>query len=162
MDNSIITLVTDDSDEYDVDIHVARRCGALARALRDEKAGTHTHRTHMRASTHMHTCRRILTHSVIIEIEEEGCIFVSDVSMWSLQLVLDFCEYDWPGDERERPGHDEHFETIKDLLQADPLDPNMLCELASASYQLDCKPLVEITCKAIAGTIKGRSAEEIR
>jgi hypothetical protein len=31
-----------------------------------------------------------------------------------------------------------------------------------ASYYLDARPLVDITCRAIADTIKGKSPEEIR
>lgn len=41
-------------------------------------------------------------------------------------------------------------------------NPAVLCELASASYYLDVKPLVDLTCRAIADTIKGKSPEEIR
>jgi hypothetical protein len=39
---------------------------------------------------------------------------------------------------------------------------NTLCELASASFYLDIKPLVELCCKAIANCIKGKSPEQIR
>ena len=41
-------------------------------------------------------------------------------------------------------------------------DPSVLCELASASYYLEVKPLVDLTCRAIADIIKGKSPEEIR
>lgn len=40
--------------------------------------------------------------------------------------------------------------------------PAILCELASAAYYLEVKPLVDLTCRAIADTIKGKTPEEIR
>lgn len=42
------------------------------------------------------------------------------------------------------------------------LDPRQLCELASAAYYLDVKDLIELTCRAIAAIISGKSAEQIR
>eukprot|EP00301_Raphidiophrys_heterophryoidea_P006275 c12548_g1_i1.p1 GENE.c12548_g1_i1~~c12548_g1_i1.p1 ORF type:complete len:409 (-),score=66.63 c12548_g1_i1:1036-2262(-) len=42
------------------------------------------------------------------------------------------------------------------------LDPKVLCEVASAAYHLDIKPLVNLTCRAIAMLISGKSTEEIR
>jgi len=42
------------------------------------------------------------------------------------------------------------------------LDPGTLCELASAAYHLEIKPLVDLTCQAIAQLLKGKSPAEIR
>lgn len=68
---------------------------------------------------------------------------------------------------RERRNYDQEFVNC---------DPGTLCELASvcstrnfdanvfqqASYYLEIKPLVDITCQAIAKIIKGKSPEEVR
>lgn len=42
------------------------------------------------------------------------------------------------------------------------LEPGALCELASAAYHLEIKPLVDLTCQAIAQLLKGKSPAEIR
>jgi len=42
------------------------------------------------------------------------------------------------------------------------LEPSSLCELASAAYHLEVKPLVDLTCQAIAHLLKGKSPAEIR
>eukprot|EP00808_Paulinella_micropora_P025766 g11676.t1 len=84
-------------------------------------------------------------------------VFFNNVSGSSLAKVLDFCRYEWPDDPVE-PSSD--YVTFKEYLEG--ANPAMLCELASASYYLDVKPLVDLTCRAIADTIKGKSPEEIR
>ena len=42
------------------------------------------------------------------------------------------------------------------------LDTRRLCELTSAAAALDMKPLVDLTSRALARMIEGKSAEEIR
>lgn len=42
------------------------------------------------------------------------------------------------------------------------VDPRRLCELASAAYYLDIRDLVDLTCRAIAAIISGKTAEQIR
>ncbi|CAM8901916.1 unnamed protein product [Rhodiola kirilowii] len=72
-----------------------------------------------------------------------------------LSLVLDYCRFHQaPGrSNKERKTHDEKF--IK-------MDTNDLCELASAADSLQLKPLVDLTTRAIARVMEGRSPEEIR
>uniref|UniRef100_A0A7N0T2Q9 SKP1-like protein 21 n=1 Tax=Kalanchoe fedtschenkoi TaxID=63787 RepID=A0A7N0T2Q9_KALFE len=72
-----------------------------------------------------------------------------------LSLIFDYCRFHQaPGrSNKERKTHDEMF--IK-------MDTNTLCELASAADSLQLKPLVDLTCRALARVIEGRSPEEIR
>ena len=42
------------------------------------------------------------------------------------------------------------------------LDTRRLCELTSAADALDMKPLVDLTSRALARMIEGKSADEIR
>jgi len=42
------------------------------------------------------------------------------------------------------------------------VEPSILCELASAAYHLEIKPMVDLTCYAIAQLLKGNTPEEIR
>ncbi|KNC79133.1 hypothetical protein SARC_08460 [Sphaeroforma arctica JP610] len=46
--------------------------------------------------------------------------------------------------------------------EAMSLEQGLLCELASAAYYLDIKPLVNLTSRIIASKISGKSTEELR
>ncbi|KAL0053416.1 hypothetical protein WJX82_005424 [Trebouxia sp. C0006] len=72
-----------------------------------------------------------------------------------LNLLLDYCRFHRaPGrSDKERKLFDEKF--IR-------LDTRRLCELTSAADALDMKPLVDLTSRALARMIEGKSAEEIR
>ncbi|KAA6421612.1 MAG: SKP1 21-like [Trebouxia sp. A1-2] len=72
-----------------------------------------------------------------------------------LSLLLDYCRFHRaPGrSDKERKLFDEKF--IR-------LDTRRLCELTSAADALDMKPLVDLTSRALARMIEGKSAEEIR
>nr|GMD02260.1 SKP1-like protein 21 isoform X1 [Ipomoea batatas] len=72
-----------------------------------------------------------------------------------LGLILDYCRFhQLPGrSNKERKTYDEKF--IR-------LDTNKLCELASAADSLQLRPLVDLTCRALARMIEGKSPEEIR
>ncbi|KAM7261175.1 hypothetical protein ACFE04_026650 [Oxalis oulophora] len=72
-----------------------------------------------------------------------------------LSLVLDYCRFHQiPGhSNKERKCFDEKFVRI---------DTKRLCELASAADSLQLKPLVDLTSRALARIIEGRTPEEIR
>ncbi|XP_019430054.1 PREDICTED: SKP1-like protein 21 isoform X1 [Lupinus angustifolius] len=72
-----------------------------------------------------------------------------------LSLVLDYCRFHQvPGrSNKERKSYDEKF--IR-------MDTNRLCELTSAADSLKLKPLVDLTSRALARIIEGKSPEEIR
>ncbi|XP_021767088.1 SKP1-like protein 21 isoform X1 [Chenopodium quinoa] len=74
-------------------------------------------------------------------------------AMWS--LILDYCRFHQvPGhSNKERKSFDEKF--IR-------MDTKRLCELASAADSLQLKPLVELTSRALARMIEGKTPEEIR
>ncbi|KAI0489307.1 hypothetical protein KFK09_029149 [Dendrobium nobile] len=72
-----------------------------------------------------------------------------------LSLILDYCRFHQaPGrSNKERKSFDEKF--IK-------TDTKQLCELASAADSLQLRPLVDLTSRALARIIEGRTPEEIR
>ncbi|GKV31171.1 hypothetical protein SLEP1_g39894 [Rubroshorea leprosula] len=72
-----------------------------------------------------------------------------------LGLILDYCRFHQvPGrSNKERKTYDERF--IR-------MDTQRLCELTSAAYSLKFKPLVDLTCRALARIIEGKTSEEIR
>ncbi|KAJ6810394.1 SKP1-like protein 21 isoform X2 [Iris pallida] len=77
------------------------------------------------------------------------------VNLSTLSLVLDYCRFHQiPGrSNKERKSFDEKF--VK-------TDTKGLCELASASDSLQIKPLVDLTSRALARMIEGKTPEEIR
>ncbi|XP_064976733.1 SKP1-like protein 21 isoform X2 [Musa acuminata AAA Group] len=72
-----------------------------------------------------------------------------------LNFIFDYCRFHQvPGrSNRERKSFDEKF--IR-------MDTKRLCELTSAADSLQLKPLVDLTSRALARMIEGKSPEEIR
>ncbi|XAR63050.1 hypothetical protein NMG60_11022852 [Bertholletia excelsa] len=72
-----------------------------------------------------------------------------------LSLILDYCRFHQvPGrSNKERKTFDEKF--IR-------MDTKRLCELTSAADSLQLKPLVDLTSRALARMIEGKTPEEIR
>lgn len=72
-----------------------------------------------------------------------------------LGLILDYCRFhQLPGrSNKERKTFDEKF--IR-------MDTKRLCELTSAADSLQLKPLVDLTSRALARIIEGKTPEEIR
>ncbi|ERM94997.1 SKP1-like protein 21 [Amborella trichopoda] len=72
-----------------------------------------------------------------------------------LSLILDYCRFHQvPGrSNKERKSFDERFIRI---------DTKRLCELTSAADSLQLKPLVDLTSRALARMIEGKTPEEIR
>ncbi|KAI4328798.1 hypothetical protein L6164_021126 [Bauhinia variegata] len=77
------------------------------------------------------------------------------VSPAMLSLILDYCRFhQTPGrSNKERKSFDEKF--IR-------MDTKRLCELTSAADSLQLKPLVDLTSRALARIIEGKTPEEIR
>ena len=77
------------------------------------------------------------------------------VSPGALKLVLEYCRFHRvPGrSDKERKVFDEKFVR---------LDTRRLCELASAANSLDMKPLGDLTSRALARMIEGKTPEQIR
>ncbi|XP_047156371.1 SKP1-like protein 21 isoform X2 [Vigna umbellata] len=77
------------------------------------------------------------------------------VSPATLSLILDYCRFHQvPGrSNKERKSYDEKFVRM---------DTKRLCELTSAADSLQLKPLVDLTSRALARIIEGKSPEEIR
>ncbi|KAG8652926.1 SKP1-like protein 21 isoform X2 [Manihot esculenta] len=73
----------------------------------------------------------------------------------TLGLILDYCRFHQvPGhSNKERKTFDEKFIRI---------DTKKLCELTSAADSLQLKPLVDLTSRALARIIEGKTPEEIR
>lgn len=79
----------------------------------------------------------------------------SRVSPAMLSLILDYCRFHQVSgrSNKERKSFDEKF--IR-------MDTKRLCELTSAADSLQLKPLVDLTSRALARMIEGKTPEEIR
>ncbi|XP_031114085.1 SKP1-like protein 21 isoform X2 [Ipomoea triloba] len=77
------------------------------------------------------------------------------VNLAMLSMILDYCHFHQvPGrSNKERKSFDEKF--IR-------MDIKRLCELTSAADSLELKPLVDLTSRALARMIEGKTPEEIR
>lgn len=77
------------------------------------------------------------------------------VSPGALKLILEYCRFHRvPGrSDKERKVFDERFVR---------LDTRRLCELTSAADSLDMKPLGDLTSRALARMIEGKTPEQIR
>eukprot|EP00267_Zea_mays_P054010 XP_020407214.1 uncharacterized protein LOC100304273 isoform X5 [Zea mays] len=77
------------------------------------------------------------------------------VSPASLSLILNYCRFHQvPGrSNKERKSFDEKFVRI---------DTEKLCKLASAALGLQLRPLVDLTCGALARIIGGKTPDEVR
>eukprot|EP00299_Pterocystis_sp_00344_P017728 c8881_g1_i2.p1 GENE.c8881_g1_i2~~c8881_g1_i2.p1 ORF type:complete len:410 (+),score=91.95 c8881_g1_i2:39-1268(+) len=93
-------------------------------------------------------------------------IVLPNISGIVLKRVLCFCIFHCRLRQYQdtRPIPDEQVQEISaswDSAFVD-LEPKVLCEVASAAYYLDVKPLVNLTCRAIATLISDKSTDEIR
>jgi hypothetical protein len=73
----------------------------------------------------------------------------------SLSLILDYCRFHQVQgrSNKERKSFDEKFVRI---------DTEKLCKLASAALGLQLRPLVDLTCGALARIIGGKTPDEVR
>jgi S-phase kinase-associated protein 1 len=88
-----------------------------------------------------------------------GVIQLDNITARALSKVMEYCHM-------HTAPHIVTMEKGMDLKTWDErfvkLDPGTLCELASAAYHLQIKPLVDLTCQAIAQLLKGKTPAEIR
>ncbi|KAG6748112.1 hypothetical protein POTOM_048013 [Populus tomentosa] len=77
------------------------------------------------------------------------------VSPAMLSLIIDYCRFHQVAgrSNKERKSFDEKFVRM---------DTKRLCELTSAADSLQLKPLVDLTSRALARIIEGKTPEEIR
>ena len=89
---------------------------------------------------------------------------IPNVSGATMEKVVKYCEYHHTSptdssDERmtiDRPMCDFDKEFLSHITHSE------LFDLILAANYLDIKPLLDVTCKTVAGMIRGKSAEEIR
>jgi S-phase kinase-associated protein 1 len=85
-------------------------------------------------------------------LDESGSsgIVLENVNSRSLTKVLEYCTVHCT----PPPGTTEADLKVWDSKFV-KVEPSILCELASAAYHLEIKPIVDLTCYAIAQLLKG-------
>ena len=94
-------------------------------------------------------------------VEDTGmdiCVPVPMVESQTLIKVIEFLKYHHKAEEETIP-EDESRRWDMDFVK---MDDAMLFSMILAANYLDIKPLLDLTCKAVADEIKGKTPEEIR
>ena len=94
-------------------------------------------------------------------VEDTGmdiCVPIPMVESRTLVKVIEFLKYHHKAEEETIP-EDECQRWDRDYAKVD--DATLFNLILAANY-LDIKPLLDLTCKAVADEIKGKTPEEIR
>lgn len=83
---------------------------------------------------------------------------LSNVAAEPLEEAMKYCYFHSLAEAEAMSDHDIN-EWDDNFIKC---SPRQLCELASAAYYLDIRDLVDLTCRAIAAIISGKTAEQIR
>ncbi|PHT53187.1 SKP1-like protein 21 [Capsicum baccatum] len=96
-----------------------------------------------------------LTHNGMGSSKNCAILLPERVNPANLGLILEFCRFHQVSgrSNKERKKYDEKFVR---------LDTKMLCDLASAADSLQLRPVVDLTSRALARIIEGKTPEEIR
>ncbi|EAZ40716.1 hypothetical protein OsJ_25185 [Oryza sativa Japonica Group] len=86
----------------------------------------------------------------------DQCIPTPDIDHDTLRVVMQYCDKHAAddADEEDLKEWDEDF--------VDELDQDALFDVIAAANYLDIDGLLDLTCKRVADTIKGKTPEEIR
>jgi len=157
MSNKLIKLQSCDGELYPVDQGTVALCTTIKNMLRGKSAFRNSLGGQFSIDGSYVILKkegRVLA-TLTKNNEEEAIVTLPDVKSGTLEKVLEYCKYHVlsTASDREKKNWDTEFVQVKQSI---------LCELASASYYLDIKPLVNLTSRAIATQISGKTSEEIR
>jgi len=154
----IVRLQSCEKTLFEIDVEVVNMCntvknllkGSGKRSFRNVLGGSFTIED---GSVILKKEGRLLA-STVKNTQTEITILFHEVKTSTMSLVLEFCRYhsaDVP--QKDRKVWNSKFVEV---------EQSVLCDLASASYYLDIEPLVNLTSRAIATQVSGKSTNEIR
>nr|XP_043068394.1 S-phase kinase-associated protein 1-like [Drosophila bipectinata] len=133
----IIKLQSSDGEIFDTDIEIVKCSGTITNMLEDCGMGD----------------------------DENDIVPLLKVNSTTLRKVLEWARYH-KNDPKPREDDESKAKRIDDIKSRDAeflkVDREALFELIMAANYLDIKDLLELTCKAVADMIKGKTPEEIR
>lgn len=146
-----ICLQSCDGELYEIDNDVVSMCATVKNMLKGKSAFRNSLGGQFSIDGSYVILKkegRVLA-SLTKNTEEEAIVALPDVKSSTLEKVIEYCKYhNGTTTEREKKTWDGEFVQVKQSI---------LCELASASYYLDIKPLVNLTSRAIATQISASS-----
>jgi len=153
----VVKLQSCDGDLFEVDGDVVSMCATVKNMLKGKSAFRNSLGGQFSIDGSYVILKkegRVLA-SLTKNSEDEAIVSLPDVKASTLEKVIEYCKFHNSdiAKEREKKAWDSDFVQVKQ---------GVLCELASASYYLDIKPLVNLTSRAIATQISGKTSEEIR
>ena len=108
----------------------------------------------------------VLVKSMIDDAGTEEDIPLPNVKKATLDKVIEFCQHykEEPMQDIEKPLKTNNIKDVVSQFYGDFVDIEIeqLYEIILAANYLDVKPLLEVTCAAVAAMMKGKSIEEIR
>ena len=108
----------------------------------------------------------VLVKSMIDDSGNEEDIPLPNVKKHTLEKVIEFCQHhkEDPLQDIEKPLKTNNIKDVVSPWYGEFVDVKIeeLYEIILAANYLDIKPLLEVTCAAVAAMMKGKSIEEIR
>jgi len=155
--NKVVKLQSCDGKQFTVDTDIISMCATVKNMLR----GKSVFRNALGGQFSIDGAYVLLKKEgrVIASLskndDEEAILTLPDVKGETLDKLMEYCKYHSTSQatEKEKKIWDNQFVQVKQGL---------LCELASASYFLDIKSLVNLTSKAIATQISAKPSTEIQ
>lgn len=102
--------------------------------------------------------RSVTVKNMVEDTGMDTCVPVPMVESQTLIKVIEYLKYHQKAEEDTTPEDDQRL-WDKDYTK---VDDESLFKLILASNYLNIKPLLDLTCKAVADEIKGKTPEEIR
>ena len=103
-------------------------------------------------------CRASLIKEMLADTESDVAIPLPNVEGPTLSKVLEYCTWH-AGAEADGASEDAQNDYRAKFVE---VDQGTLCHLIMAAIYLNIAPLVDLACKAVADTMKGKTPEEIR
>lgn len=154
--DKVVRLCSCDSHVYEIPADVLEMCATLKSILRGKTAfknGLGGLFSVDNGFVVLKSEGKVLA-SIVKNTNEEIYLSFPDVKAEVLERVFEYCRYQSL----------EHTEREKRIWEAEyvQIKQGLLCEVASAAYYLDIKPLVNLTSRAIASQISTKTSEELR
>eukprot|EP01130_Rhizamoeba_saxonica_P013673 TRINITY_DN5853_c0_g1_i1.p1 TRINITY_DN5853_c0_g1~~TRINITY_DN5853_c0_g1_i1.p1 ORF type:complete len:357 (-),score=75.51 TRINITY_DN5853_c0_g1_i1:73-1143(-) len=154
----IVKLQSSEGEQFEIYSETIEMCNTIKNMLKEGGSSKRSFKNSLGGCFSIENGHAILKKEgrVLASLNNvENCITLHDVKSDTLEKVLDFCKFhsNTGISEREKKEWNTQFVQV---------DQNLLCELASASYYLDIKSLVNLTSRAIATQVSGKTSEELR
>ena len=103
-------------------------------------------------------CQASLIKEMLEDTESDATIPLPNVQAWILSMVIEYCTWH-VGAEADGASEDAQNDYRAKFVD---VDQGTLCRLIVAANYLNIAPLMDLTCKAVAVMMKGKTPEEIR